>query len=99
MKNLKLITLVTLLASALAGLSAVRAGEGEKPKVKPYTLETCAVCGMKLGDMGKPYTFEYKDREIKVCEKPEEATFKKDPAKYLKKIEEAEAKAKAKDKK
>jgi len=44
--------------------------------------------------MGKPYVFTYKDREIKVCEKAESDEFKKDPAKYLKAIDEAEAKAK-----
>jgi YHS domain-containing protein len=97
MKKIKLISFSALLAVALAALS-LRAGE-EPPKVKPYPLTTCAVCGMKLGDMGKPYVFEYQGREIKVCEKPEEATFKKDPAKYLKKVDEAEAKAKASEKK
>jgi len=42
--------------------------------------------------------FVYKDREIKVCEKAEETSFKKEPAKYLKQIEDAEAKAAKTDK-
>lgn len=68
-------------------------GNEKKENAKPYTLDTCAVCDMKFADMGKPYTFIYEGREIKVCDKGEAADFKKDPAKYLKKIEEAEAKA------
>jgi hypothetical protein len=97
MKTFKLLMLAALLlAASVAGLTTARAGEDPKPKVKPYTLTTCAVCDMKLGSMGKPYVFTYQDREIKVCEKAEEAEFKKDPAKYLKKIETAEAKAKTK---
>jgi hypothetical protein len=95
MKTLKLTMLAALLlAAAVTGLISVRAGEDPKPKIKPYTLTTCAVCEMKLGSMGKPYVFTYQDREIKVCEKAEEAEFKKDPAKYIKQIDAAEAKAK-----
>ena len=94
MKKSKITALSVLLMFALAGLSTLRAGEEPKPAVKPYTLTTCAVCGMKLGSMGKPYVFTYKDREIKVCEKAEQAEFEKDPAKYLKEIEAAEAKTK-----
>jgi len=42
--------------------------------------------------MGKPYLFTYKDREIKFCCKDCVKDFKKDPDKYIKKIEEAEKK-------
>ncbi len=83
--------------AAFVCFSSARADDASKSKVKPYILDTCAVCGMKLSDMGKPCTFVYKDREIKVCDKDEEADFKKEPAKYLKKIEVAEAKAKNKN--
>jgi len=44
--------------------------------------------------MGEPYTFTYKDREIKLCCKDCRKDFDKDPAKYIKKIETAEKKAK-----
>jgi len=94
MKTLKLVALLTLVLVSLIAPRSVRADDDKK--VKAYPLTTCAVCGMKLGDMGKPYVFTYKDREIKVCEKAESDEFKKDPAKYLKAIDEAEAKAKAK---
>jgi YHS domain-containing protein len=66
----------------------------DDPKPKPYPLDTCLVCGMKLGDMGKPYDFVYKGQEIKVCDKSEQANFDKDPQKYLKKLADAEAKLK-----
>jgi YHS domain-containing protein len=92
MKNIKLFVLMGVLLGGIA--FAVYADDASVKKPKPYRLDTCAVCGMKLADMGKPYVFEYKGREIKVCDKGEAADFKKDPAKYLKKMEEAEAKLK-----
>jgi YHS domain-containing protein len=52
------------------------------------------VSGNKLGEMGDPFVFEYEGREIKFCCKGCLKDFKKEPAKYIKKIEEAEAKAK-----
>ena len=67
-----------------------------KEKLKPYTLETCVVSGDKLGEMGKPFVYEYKGREIKFCCKNCLKDFNKKPDKYVKKIEEAEAKAKDK---
>jgi hypothetical protein len=40
--------------------------------------------------MGKPFVFEHKDQEIKLCCKSCKKDFDKDPAKYLKKMAEAE---------
>jgi hypothetical protein len=66
-----------------------------KGKVKPYTLKTCPVSDEKLGgDMGDPYVFQHEGREIKLCCKSCLKDFKKDPTKYVKKIEEAEKKDK-----
>lgn len=79
------------LAAPLASFAA-----DAKAKVKPYTLTTCVVSGEKLGGMGKAYVFDYEGREIKLCCKSCEKDFKKDPAKYVKKIEEAEKAAKSK---
>jgi len=76
-------------AAPFIGLAA-----DDKPKPKPYTLNYCVVSGDKLGEMGKPYVYEYEGREIKFCCKGCLKDFKKDPAKYIKKIEEGEAKAK-----
>jgi hypothetical protein len=61
--------------------------EPGKPKVKPYTLTTCIVSDDKLGEMGKPVVFNYKDQEIKLCCKACRKDFDKDPAKFLKKLE------------
>ncbi len=81
-----LIALVTL-GVAFTTAPLVRAEEPAKPKVKPYTLETCIVSDEKLGDMGKPVVFTYKEQEIKICCKGCRKNFDKDPDKYLKKLE------------
>jgi hypothetical protein len=44
--------------------------------------------------MGKPYVFKHEGREVRLCCKDCLKDFKKDPAKYMKKLDEAEAKAK-----
>ncbi len=91
-KNLTAFALtLTLLGAQLAGLAA-----DQKPAPKPYTLKTCAVSGEKLGEMGEAYTFVHEGREIKLCCKDCLKDFNKNPAKYIKKIEQEEAKAKAK---
>ena len=94
MKILKALPVALLLTSFGAAPLTGLAAEG-KEKLKPYTLENCVVSGDKLGEMGKPFVYEYKGREIKFCCKNCVKDFNKEPAKYVKKIEEAEAKAKA----
>jgi YHS domain-containing protein len=82
---------IVLLVSAINIANAADLKESKSSKVKPYTLDYCIVSGEKLGgSMGKPYTITYKGREIKFCCAGCEGVFKKDPAKYIKKIEEAE---------
>ena len=81
---------VTFCAAPLAGFAADKKTE----KLKPYTLKTCVVSGDKLGEMGDPFVYAYKGREIKFCCKGCLKDFNKDPAKYIKMIDEAEAKAK-----
>ena len=80
-----LIALVTLGATFTAPL--VRGEEPARPKVKPYTLETCIVSDGKPGEMGKPVVFTYKEQEIKICCKGCRKGFDKDPDKYHKKLE------------
>ena len=95
MKSIKHFVAAGLCLAVLAGPFAALAGDkAAEPKLKPYTLKNCIVSGEKLGEMGDPYVYEYKGREIKFCCKNCVKDFKKDPAKYVKKIEEAEAKAK-----
>src|ERR1041384_6068035 len=97
MKTLKSITSVLLISAYLAAPLAIMAADAKddkKPeKAKPYTLKTCPVSDEKLGEMGDPYVFTYEGREIKLCCKSCLKDFNKEPAKFVKKIEEAEKKA------
>lgn len=61
-------------------------------QAKPDLLTTCPVSGEKLGEMGKPYTFVYKDQEVKLCCKGCKKDFDKDPEKYMKLIRAADKK-------
>ena len=63
-----------------------------------YPMDSCAVSGDKFdgGDMGKPQDYVYKqegkpDRFVRFCCKDCVKDFKKDPAKYLKMIDDAAA--------
>jgi YHS domain-containing protein len=95
MKRVKYLVATTLSLAVLTGPFVALAGDKTTDaKLKPYTLKTCVVSGDKLGEMGDPYVFKYEGREIKFCCKNCVKDFKKDPAKYVKKIEEAEAKKK-----
>jgi hypothetical protein len=78
----------TISALLAFGPAAILAADSPK-QVKAYPLKTCVVSGEKLGSMGKPYVFTDGDREVKLCCKGCLKDFKKDPAKYTKKIEEA----------
>lgn len=57
----------------------------------PDLLKTCPVSGEKLGEMGKPVVFTYKDQEVKLCCKGCKKDFDKNPEKYLKVIRAADA--------
>jgi predicted lipoprotein with Yx(FWY)xxD motif len=98
MKTLKTITATVLIAAFAAAPLAVFASDKKDDKgKKPYPLETCVVSGEKFGEGGmKTYTFVHEGQEVKLCCKSCLKDFKKDPPKYIKKIQEAEAKAKKK---
>ena len=83
---------------SLVGVGIVMAGitlasadqtEGTTTKAKPYPLKTCIVSGEKLGGMGAPYVFTNENREIKLCCKGCLKDFNKEPAKYIKKLDES----------
>ena len=80
-----------VLSLGVLGLAGA-AGAAEPPKAKSYPLKTCVVSGEKLGDMGAPYVFTHEGREVKLCCKSCLKDFKKDSAKYMKKIAKAEKK-------
>jgi len=85
------------LAATLLGTSALRADDSTKPT--PYPLKTCLVSGEKVGEMGPPPVLVYKGQEIKFCCPDCVKDFKKDPDKYMKKLQDEQAKLKAGDKK
>jgi len=64
----------------------------DEAKAKPDLLTTCPVSSEKLGEMGKPLTFVYKDQEVKLCCKGCKKDFDKDPEKYMKLIRAADKK-------
>jgi hypothetical protein len=65
----------------------------EAPNAKAYPFDTCIVSGEKLDAMGGKITVVKDGQEVTLCCKGCIKSFNKDPAKYLKKIAEATAKA------
>lgn len=104
--------LALLLAASFATGSSAFAAEtpavvaaDSAAAVAAYPLTTCVISGDKLedGDMGPVINYVHKeegkpDRLVRLCCKGCVKDFKKDPAKYLKKIDDAAA-AKAKGEK
>jgi YHS domain-containing protein len=78
--------------SCCMGGMAAPMGADAIPSAKPDLLKTCPVSGEKLGEMGKPFTFTYKDQEVKLCCKSCKKDFDKDPEKYIKLIRAADQK-------
>jgi hypothetical protein len=99
MKKLTVLTAAGFLAAGLTLATITlatptQAADAKKPK--PYPLKTCVVSDEEINDKGdmKPYVFTQDGREVKLCCKSCLKDFKKDPAKYMAKIEAAEKKAK-----
>lgn len=61
----------------------------DRDPVRPYPLNICLVGGDDLGKMGDPEVLVHEGREVKLCCGGCVATFKKDPAQYLKILDEA----------
>lgn len=97
MKPLKRFQILVLTGMALFALAAVAAHAEDKKAPVPDKLTTCPVSGDKLGEMSKPFVFEYKGREVKLCCKDCKKDFDKDPDKFMKKIIAADKDAKNKD--
>jgi len=89
---MKKILIATLLASAfvVGSFNTMAVDKKRDEKKSDYPLTTCVVSGEKLGEMGKPYVLKYKGREVHLCCGSCEKDFKKDPTKYLKKLDDAE---------
>lgn len=94
MKNIPHLLRLALLALGLIAThanSAALARDGAKAPVQPYPLDTCLVTDNDLGSMGDERVFVYEGQEIKICCKPCERKFRKNPERYLKKLREAAA--------
>jgi YHS domain-containing protein len=89
MKTLKMLMAIALAVTALA--FTARADTSTNAPVKPDKLATCPVSGEKLGEMAPPYVFVYQGQEVKLCCSGCKKDFDQDPAKYLKKIQDAAA--------
>jgi len=102
--SLILVSLLVTASFAFAGTDSSCGGcSASEPAAKTtatantataYPLDTCVVSGEKLGEMGAPVDYIYKedgqpDRLVRLCCKMCIAKFKKDPAKFLKQIDEA----------
>jgi YHS domain-containing protein len=76
---------------ALAALVSPAFADDKKAAAKPYPLDTCLVSDEKLGADAnmKTFVFTHEGQEIKLCCKSCQKDFKKEPAKYLKKLEGA----------
>jgi YHS domain-containing protein len=85
-----------LSAIILLALGTAASARAEAAKKDAYPLTTCVVSGESLGDHGDPYVMKHQGREVRFCCKDCRKDFLKDPAKYLKKIDDAE-KARAAD--
>lgn len=68
---------------ALATYVLIGCGQSEST----YLLDTCIVSGEKLGSMGDSVSYVHNGQEVKFCCKGCQAAFKKDPNKYLARLE------------
>lgn len=89
MNVIKALTGLAVGALAWTGY-AVSAAPTTAPSEKPYPLSVCVVSGEKLGAMGKPAVIEHEGRTVKLCCAGCIGTFRDEPAKYLKKLDDAE---------
>jgi YHS domain-containing protein len=88
MKIMKPAAIIALVIGVLAPVAGF-AGDTNNT-AKPYPLTTCVISGEKLGEMAPPYIFVQDGQEVRLCCPNCLKDFKKDPAKYLKIIQDAE---------
>ena len=88
----KTIAAITTVLALSVSAWAVAADKEEKADT--YPLTTCVVSDEPLNSMGDPVIFNYEGREVRFCCKDCKKDFLKDPAKYLKMLDDAAAKKK-----
>ena len=81
-------TLLTLATIFTFGTLAF-AEPATQPSTQPSAAATkCPVSGEELGSMGDPIVVTHEGREVKLCCAGCRKRFAKDPAKYIKKLDE-----------
>lgn len=54
-----------------------------------YPLDTCVLSGRKLGELGEPFDFVFKNRLVRLSSADGKLAFLQDPAKYIQKLDQA----------
>jgi hypothetical protein len=93
--------LLALASAAFLAFLAFAPAAFAADSAKDYPLNTCVVSGEDLGSMGDAYDYIHQaegqpDRLVRMCCEGCVKKFKKDPAKYLARIDAAKADAAAK---
>jgi YHS domain-containing protein len=94
-QNLMNIILIPLTAITIACVSCNKQESSAvaftpEAGVKPYPLDACVVSGEKLGSMGEPVVINHEGQEVKFCCDSCVPKFKKDPAKFLRQLDQAD---------
>jgi hypothetical protein len=91
MKLTKIIALFAFLGTLSLAVSGCKTSHemhgSSSVSSSKYPLTKCVVSDEDLGD--KPYTFVHNGQTVKLCCADCETTFKKDPAKYMAKVNQA----------
>ncbi len=85
--SIGLLAIVAVITSGSAFSADVVADAKETEET--YPLDVCIVSGEKLGSMGDAVKFDHEGREIQFCCNACIDMFKAEPAKYLKKMDQA----------
>ena len=101
MKTIKQVFAALLFAGLVTGALSARADDGhsdQKAKkdadAKPFPAAKCLISGEGLDSMGKPYVMVVDGQELKFCCKSCVEDYEKDKVGFMKKVAQAEAKAK-----
>jgi YHS domain-containing protein len=91
--TLSLLALAVVNAGSVANSPTATNAPSAKDAVKPYPIDRCILCGMKVNG-SHAYSFVHQGQEIKLCSKDEREEFERHAEKYLKKIAREAAKQK-----
>lgn len=88
MKSLRLALLLTVAVVVTTVAADKKTTDPKAAKAKPYPLKICVVTDDELKK--DAFTYVFQGREIKLCCDECKKDFEKEPAKYVKILEEAE---------